>query len=76
MLCCEMVENEPKWLNYEFEHAQVKIDVGDMILEQLVNETIALLSQNANRDLDESMGGSLLDNSKSQNIEDSWPSAN
>ena len=40
-----MIENEPKWLNYEFEQAQVKIDVGDMILEQLVNECIQVLNQ-------------------------------
>jgi len=28
-----MIENENKWLNYEFEEAQVKIDVGDIVLE-------------------------------------------
>lgn len=33
LLAREMIETEPKWLNYEFEQAQVKIDVGDMILE-------------------------------------------
>lgn len=38
-----MVETEPRWLNYEFEQAQVKIDVGDMILEMLVTETIAII---------------------------------
>ena len=43
MLAREMIETEPKWLNYEFEEAQVKIDVGDMILEQLVTETIQFL---------------------------------
>ncbi len=41
----EMIENEPKWLNYEFEQAQVKIDIGDMILELLVTETIKVLSE-------------------------------
>jgi hypothetical protein len=41
-----MIENEPKWLNYEFEEAQVKIDIGDMILEQLVTETITILRKN------------------------------
>lgn len=40
-----MIENEPKWLGYEFEEAQVKIDIGDMILEQLVTETITILNQ-------------------------------
>jgi hypothetical protein len=39
-----MIENEPRWLNYEFEDAQVKIDIGDMILEQLVTETITILN--------------------------------
>jgi hypothetical protein len=39
-----MIENEPRWLNYEFEEAQVKIDIGDMILEQLVTETINILN--------------------------------
>jgi hypothetical protein len=33
LLAREMIENEMKWLNYEFEEVQVKIDVGDMILE-------------------------------------------
>jgi transcriptional regulator NrdR family protein len=46
-----MIENEPKWLNYEFEQAQVKIDVGDMILEQLVNETISVLNEQATREI-------------------------
>lgn len=40
-----MIENEPKWLNYEFEQAQVKIDIGDMILELLVTETITILQE-------------------------------
>ena len=44
LLAREMIENEPKWLNYEFEEAQVKIDIGDMILEQLVTESILILN--------------------------------
>ena len=47
LLAREMIDTEPKWLNYEFEQAQVKIDIGDMILEQLVNETISILNQQA-----------------------------
>ena len=43
LLAREMIETEPKWLNYEFEEAQVKIDIGDMILEYLVTETITIL---------------------------------
>ena len=38
LLAREMIENEPKWLNYEFEEAQVKIDIDDMILEQMLTE--------------------------------------
>ena len=49
LLAREMVETEPKWLNYEFETAQVKIDVGDMILEQLVNETISILNEQSQK---------------------------
>jgi hypothetical protein len=45
LLAREMIENEPKWLNYEFEDSQVKIDIGDMILEQLVTETISILNE-------------------------------
>lgn len=48
LLAREMIENEPKWLCYEFEEAQVKIDVGDMILEQMVTEAIAFLNAKAN----------------------------
>jgi hypothetical protein len=51
LLAREMIDTEPKWLNYEFEQAQVKIDVGDMILEQLVNETISILNEQAQRDI-------------------------
>ena len=46
-----MVETEPKWLNYEFEQAQVKIDVGDMILEQLVFETIKIMKETSEREI-------------------------
>jgi len=51
LLAREMIETEPKWLNYEFEQAQVKIDVGDMILEQLVDETISILNEQGQRDI-------------------------
>lgn len=44
LLAREMIENEPNWLNYEFEEAQVKIDLGDMILEHLITETITFLN--------------------------------
>lgn len=43
LLAREMLESEPKWLNYEFEQAQVKVDIGDLILEQLVGETLSIM---------------------------------
>lgn len=33
-----MHEAESKWLNYGFEEAQVKIDITDMILEDMIEE--------------------------------------
>lgn len=45
MLATEVVENEHQWLNYEFEEAQVKIDLSDMILEHLVEEAVVFLNQ-------------------------------
>lgn len=42
LLATEVIENEYKWLNYDFEEAQVRIDLGDMILEHLVGEAIIL----------------------------------
>ena len=44
MLATEVIENEPGWLSYDFEEAQVRIDLGDMILEQLVSEAIAVMN--------------------------------
>ena len=40
LLCREIVERETGWLQCEFEEAQTKIDLGDMVLESLVTETI------------------------------------
>lgn len=42
LLATEVIENEYQWLNYDFEEAQVRIDLGDMILEHLVTEAISL----------------------------------
>ncbi len=44
MLAQEVMENEAQWLNYEFEDAQVKIDLSDMILEHLVEEFVGYLN--------------------------------
>lgn len=45
MLATEVVESEHQWLNYEFEEAQVKIDLSDMILEHLVEEVAVFLNK-------------------------------
>lgn len=44
LLATEVIESESQWLNYEFEESQVKIDLGDMILEHIVIETVELLN--------------------------------
>ena len=45
VLSAETVEQEHHWLNYEYEEAQVKIDLSDMILEHLVDELATFLNQ-------------------------------
>jgi hypothetical protein len=44
LLVREIVETEPSWLKWDFEEAQTKIDLADMVLEQLVTETISFLN--------------------------------
>ena len=46
ILTSDQVEQEHHWLNYEFEEAQVKVDLSDMILETLVSEVIQILHDN------------------------------
>jgi hypothetical protein len=43
MLSIEIISQESSWINYEFEETQVKLDLSDMTLEDLVEETIAIL---------------------------------
>ena len=45
VLSAETVEQEHHWLNYEYEEAQVKVDLSDMILEHLVDELASFLNQ-------------------------------
>ena len=40
LLATEVFESEGKWLNFDYEESQVKVDLGDMILEHLVAETL------------------------------------
>lgn len=44
ILSTETVEQEHHWLNYEYEEAQVKIDLSDMVLEHLVDELVSFLN--------------------------------
>lgn len=40
LLSTEINETEPLWLDYEYEETQVKLDVADMILQELCFDTI------------------------------------
>ena len=44
LLSDEVYETENKWLNYNFEEAQVKIDITDMILEDMIEEICIVLN--------------------------------
>jgi hypothetical protein len=44
VLSAETVEQEHHWLNYEYEEAQVKIDLSDMILEHLLEELVDFMN--------------------------------
>mmetsp|Transcript_31496 Transcript_31496/g.30991 ORF Transcript_31496/g.30991 Transcript_31496/m.30991 type:complete len:80 (-) Transcript_31496:2-241(-) len=35
LLSCEINETEPLWLDYEYEETQVKLDIADMILQEV-----------------------------------------
>jgi hypothetical protein len=38
------MSEEQMWLDYNFEETQVKIDLADMLLETLMEETVELVS--------------------------------
>ena len=44
LLCREIVETEHQWLKWDYEEAQTKIDIADMVLDYLVQETIQTLN--------------------------------
>ena len=44
ILSQEIIDNEENWTNYEAEEAQVKLDIADMLLDQLVNESVQCLN--------------------------------
>lgn len=44
ILIAEADENEPLWIDYEYEETQTKLDIADIILDQLCNEIIKILN--------------------------------
>jgi len=42
-------EIEPTWVDYELEETQVILDIADMILEQLTNESMKILIDAENK---------------------------
>ncbi|CDW82922.1 iq calmodulin-binding motif family protein [Stylonychia lemnae] len=44
LLAQDLIQQEEKWLDYEMEEAQVKIDLSDIILEHLIGETVDILN--------------------------------
>jgi len=43
------MESEERWQDFEMEEAQVKIDLGDVVLEHLVGESVELLQHLTSR---------------------------
>ena len=44
ILIAEAEENEPLWTDYEYEEAQTKLDLADIILDCLCLETVKILN--------------------------------
>jgi hypothetical protein len=40
LLSAEINDSEPLWLDYEYEDTQVKLDIADMVLQDLCFETM------------------------------------
>ena len=43
MLAQDIHKMEPDWTNYENEEVQVKIDIGEEVLEQLIDEAFDIV---------------------------------
>lgn len=43
VLASEIEDNEDIWTDYEYEETQTKLDIADMVLEQLVDEMVGIL---------------------------------
>jgi hypothetical protein len=46
ILIQEAEENEPLWVDYEYEETQTKLDIADLILEELCKEAADILNAN------------------------------
>lgn len=46
LLTLEVLEHDKIWTDYEFEETQVKLDLADMVLEQLASEVVEILYMN------------------------------
>ena len=44
VLAAEIEENEKLWVDYEYEEAQTKIDISDLIFETLVDEIVSIMA--------------------------------
>jgi len=44
LLATEVIEKEGSWTNYDFEEAQVRIDLADMIIDSLVSECASVVT--------------------------------
>ena len=53
LLSKDVANGENKWLNYFFEESQVKIDITDMILEDMIHEICILLNTVEQREGDQ-----------------------
>ena len=40
LLSSEIEESEPLWLDYEYEDTQVKLDLADIVLQELMGDTM------------------------------------
>lgn len=49
LLSSEINDAEPLWLDYEYEETQVKLDLADMVLQELCFETIREVNRIENR---------------------------
>ena len=45
ILIAEADENEPIWVDYEYEETQTKLDIADLILDLMCKETAQILNE-------------------------------